>query len=169
LNSIPGFANAFLFCEDTGGEVERIWLLQSSAVDEIAREFGKLSILMDQETPPPIRRKQDPPPVPSSEMPTAGDGEVSSGNAAYNIVSDAVTGVNFRKSDNNFQAKWMLWGMILSSIAGTVLVLFLPRWKAPCFAGTPGGAILGMILGTLFSGIYLMIYRGARHMQGKYD
>jgi len=107
--------------------------------------------------------------VPSSEMPTAGDGEVSSGNAAYNIVSDAVTGVNFRKSDNNFQAKWMLWGMILSSIAGTVLVLFLPRWKAPCFAGTPGGAILGMILGTLFSGIYLMIYRGARHMQGKYD
>ncbi len=63
----------------------------------------------------------------------------------------------------------MLWGMILLSIAGTVLVLFLPGWKAPRFAGTMGGAILEMILGTLFGGIYLMIYRGARHVQGKHD
>ena len=82
--------------------------LPSFAIDKAAREFGKLSIAMGRENPPPIRRKQDPPPVPSFEMPTAWDEEVSSRKAAYNIVSDMVTGVNFRKSENKFQAKWML-------------------------------------------------------------
>ena len=107
--------------------------------------------------------------MPSFEIPTAWDEEVSSRKAAYNFVSDTVTGVNFRKSDNKFQAKWMLREMILLSIAGTVLVLFLPGWKALWLVCTMSGAIIRMIPGTLFSGIYLMFYRGARHMQGKHD
>ncbi len=46
---------------------------------------------------------------------------ISAGHAAYNIVSDTVTGLNVRKSDNRFQAIFILVAVLLLAAVGAVL------------------------------------------------
>ena len=124
---------------------------------------------MDQNEPPPIPQQPLPPSHPSPDNPVDDNGVVTPGRAAYNIISDTVTGVNIRGSDNKFQAVFILWSIVIFTLLGTILVLLIPDWKAPWFDGAIAGAITGLLAGFFVSGIYLMIFRGARHIQGKHD
>jgi hypothetical protein len=98
----------------------------------------------------------------------AGTRTVSSGVADYNIVSDTVTGVNFRLKDNVFQAIFVFLTVIASSIVGAVLPS-LNDWNLAWFEGALAGAFAGLILGILTSGTILMVYRAIRHIGGTHD
>ncbi|QDT63030.1 hypothetical protein [Calycomorphotria hydatis] len=85
--------------------------------------------------------------------------KVSSAQASYNIVSDTVTGVNVRFSDNLFQAIFIVVSIFICSGVGILI------------GAGPGallGAFAGLVLGVLASGFLLMIYRAIRHIQGKH-
>ncbi len=124
---------------------------------------------MDHNEPPPIPKPPFPPSQPSPATPVKENGEVTPGRATYNIISDTVIGVNFRGSDNKFQAVFLLWSIVIFTVLGTILVLLIPDWKTPWFVGAIAGAITGLLAGFLVSGMYLMIFRGARHIRGKHD
>lgn len=115
----------------------------------------------------------DNPYKPASEIETDQDSAqptgISSGHAAYNVVSDTVTGVNLRGSDNKFQAKFIFVSVILLAALGALLAWLNTSWELPWFGGAIAGAFAGLVFGVLASGIVLMVYRGARHMKGKHD
>ena len=94
---------------------------------------------------------------------------ISPGHAAYNVVSDTVTGLNVRKSDNIFQAIYILVGIVLLAAVGAVLAALNSDWDLPWYGGALIGAFAGLVIGFFTSGIFLMIYRAARHMKGKHD
>ena len=94
---------------------------------------------------------------------------ISSGRAAYNVVSDTVTGVNVRASDNVLQAVFILAAVVVSAIVGAVLVALNGDWDLPWYGGAIVGAFVGLVIGFFASGIFLMIYRAVRHMQGRHD
>jgi hypothetical protein len=94
---------------------------------------------------------------------------VSSGRAAYNVVSDTMTGVNVRWSDNKFQAAFVFVSVAVTSPAGALLAALNPRWNLPWPAGALMGAFAGLVIGIFASGIFLMFYRVARHIKGKND
>jgi len=90
----------------------------------------------------------------------------TSGRDAYNIVSDTVVGLNVRKSDNVFQAKFIgITVLVLATIGGASAALN-PEWNLPWFAGALAGAFAGLIVGVFASGIFLMIYRAVKHVKG---
>lgn len=97
------------------------------------------------------------PPLPESKL---------DGAATYNIVSDLVIGVNTRKADNRLQAKIIGISVVIAACGG-VLLAFVQSF--PWLAGAVVGAFVGLVGGLLGSGIYLMVYRGVRHIQGKHD
>ena len=88
---------------------------------------------------------------------------------AYNLVSDTVTGLNMRKSDNKFQAIFILVSALSLALVFAILAALNPGWDLPWFAGALAGGFIGLVFGLFASGIYLMIYRGVRHLQGKHD
>ncbi len=94
--------------------------------------------------------------------------DLSSGKAAYNLVSDVVVGVNVRRQDNLFQALFILATVILGFIMGGIIV-GLAETDVPWIAGGVVGAFAGLVGGLFLSGIALMIYRGVRHWKGKHD
>ena len=94
---------------------------------------------------------------------------LSSGRAAYNVVSDTVTGVNARKSDNKFQAIFILVSIPIFAVVGAIVVLFQPHWMIPWVGGAVLGAFAGLLIGLIASGTVLMLYRGKRHLDGKHD
>ena len=94
---------------------------------------------------------------------------VSAERAAYNVVSDTVTGVNVRKSDNVLQAIVVLITMVLLAVVGVILTALNRDWELPWFAGALIGAFAGLVTGIFASGIFLMFYRGVRHIRGKHD
>jgi hypothetical protein len=53
--------------------------------------------------------------------------------------------------------------------SGTVLVAIKPDWDIPWYGGAIAGAFAGLAVGLFASGIFLMIYRAVRHLQGKHD
>lgn len=87
---------------------------------------------------------------------------------AYNVVSDTVTGVNFRKRDNLMQALFIFIAVVVVALVFTVLALLIPSWDMPWFIGTAIGAFAGLVLGALTSGFFLMIYRAVQHARGKH-
>ncbi|XZE56217.1 hypothetical protein SH139x_002313 [Planctomycetaceae bacterium SH139] len=89
--------------------------------------------------------------------------------AAYNVVTDTVTGVNVRWSDNKFQAIFIFAAVLLVAAIGAILALLYPRWDLPWYGGALVGSFGGLVIGVLTSGIFLMIYRAARHLMGKHD
>lgn len=89
--------------------------------------------------------------------------------AAYNVVTDTVTGVNVRWSDNKFQAIFVLISMVVIAALGALLAALNAQWNLPWFGGALIGAFLGLVIGVLGSGIFLMFYRAARHLKGKHD
>ena len=95
--------------------------------------------------------------------------DVSSARAAYNLVTDTVIGPNVRKSDNVFQALFTVVSALVFAVVGAVLAALNARWNLPWSGGAVIGAIAGLVIGVFTSGIFLMIYRALRHIQGKHD
>jgi hypothetical protein len=94
---------------------------------------------------------------------------LSSGQVAYNVVTDTVTGVNVRWSDNKFQAIFVAASILIAAALGAIVVAVNGEWKLPWYAGSIAGAFAGMLFGIFASGIALMVYRAIRHIQGKHD
>ena len=94
---------------------------------------------------------------------------VSSGQAAYNVVTDTVTGVNVRWSDNKFQAVFVFVSLILASLTGAILAALNAHWNLPWYGGALIGSFAGLVIGIFASGVFLMFYRAARHIKGKHD
>ena len=88
------------------------------------------------------------------------------GEEAYHLVSDTVTGLNVRKSDNKFQAIFIFVAALLLAIVGAALAALVPEWGLPWYAGALAGGFAGLVFGLLASGVCLMVYRAVRHMQG---
>jgi hypothetical protein len=88
---------------------------------------------------------------------------------AYNVVTDLVTGVNVRSKDNAFQAIFIACSVLVLAGLGALAAYLNPSWKLPAYGGAIIGAILGLVFGLFASGIFLMIYRAVRHLQGKHD
>lgn len=80
----------------------------------------------------------------------------------YNVVSDTVTGVNFRVKDNVVQAISIFVCLVLGAIIGAFVV---EEW----IPGALVGAFIGLVAGLLGSGIVLMIYRFVMHIRGHHD
>lgn len=89
--------------------------------------------------------------------------------AEYNIVTDTVTGLNLRMSDNKFQAIVVVLSMVMASVLGAIAAALNVSWELPWYGGALIGSFAGLVFGTLGSGMFLMFYRGVRHMQGKHD
>lgn len=87
----------------------------------------------------------------------------------YNVVTDLVTGVNVRHQDNKFQAIFIVCSLLLAALVGAILASVQPSWNLPWYGGALIGGFLGLVLGFFASGIFLMIYRAMRHIQGKHD
>jgi hypothetical protein len=81
------------------------------------------------------------------------------GRDVYNIVSDIATGVNVRKKDNLYQLAAIGVGLLL----GIAIGFFCTRDHA---TGAVLGGFIGLLAGLFGSGIFLMIYRFIRHIQG---
>jgi hypothetical protein len=96
-------------------------------------------------------------------------GGVSPERAAYNVVTDVVTGVNVRGSDNRFQAVFILVTIVLLAAVGALLARWNRDWQLPWYGGALFGAFAGLVAGFFASGIFLMIYRAVRHIQGKHE
>ena len=52
---------------------------------------------------------------------------------------------------------------------GAILAAVNTQWNLPWYGGALVGSFLGLVLGILTSGIFLMVYRAVRHIQGKHD
>ena len=89
--------------------------------------------------------------------------------ATYNVVTDTVTGVNVRWSDNRFQAIFVFISMVVTSLLGALLAAMNSRWNLPWYGGALIGSFAGLVFGIFGSGIFLMVYRAARHFKGKHD
>ncbi|MCA9056940.1 MAG: hypothetical protein KDA85_00515 [Planctomycetaceae bacterium] len=92
-----------------------------------------------------------------------------SGKDTYNVVSDTVTGVNLRWSDNKFQALCILVSVLLLAFVGAAAAALNSGWQLPWYGGAGIGASAGLVIGTFGSGIFLMIYRAVRHIRGQHD
>ena len=85
---------------------------------------------------------------------------------AYNIVTDTVSGVNFRHWDNMFQAAVSTVCTALGIPTGW-LIAYLQSGDQ--LAGILLGLFFGLIAGLLGSGIFLMVFRAVRHIRGKHE
>lgn len=84
------------------------------------------------------------------------------GRQAYNMITDTVTGVNVRVSDNVFQAIAILVCLILGAAIGAAA--FAERILAAVVGG-----FIGLLVGLFGSGIWLMCYRAVCHLRGRHD
>ncbi|HEX6902168.1 MAG TPA: hypothetical protein VF789_20800 [Thermoanaerobaculia bacterium] len=96
---------------------------------------------------------------PSEETPR----EPLTGRQVYNLVTDTVTGPNIRPKDNLYQGLAILICLGLGALIG-----YLAVTKEPVMGAWIGG-FLGLLVGLLGSGIFLMIYRAVKHARGKHD
>lgn len=94
---------------------------------------------------------------------------VDSGLAAYNVVTDTVTGVNVRWSDNRFQAVFVASSVAVLAIVGAILTKLNPSWNLPWYGGGLVGMFAGLVFGVFASGIFLMFYRAWRHLRGDHN
>ena len=76
------------------------------------------------------------------------------------VASDLVTGVNVRPKDNLYQGISILVAMVLGCGVGYLVAGDI---------GVALGAIGGLVVGLIGSGIFIMIYRAVRHSKGKHD
>lgn len=109
------------------------------------------------------------PPVEASRENQSNDGTLHSYHSTYNVVTDTVTGVNVRWSDNKFQAIFVFVSTLVLSLIGAVLAAINTSWNLPWFGGALAGAFAGLIFGVFASGIFLMCFRAVQHLKGKHD
>ncbi|MSU78692.1 MAG: hypothetical protein EXS16_11435 [Gemmataceae bacterium] len=90
-----------------------------------------------------------------------------SGKEAYNAVTDTVTGVNVRLSDNLLQAG----GALLGLIGGVGIGALVARQFAfeYLYYSCAIGAVVGLITGVFVVGLFLMIFRAIKHARGKHE
>jgi hypothetical protein len=115
------------------------------------------------------RQRAYDPPQPHDPADAAVEGDTSASRDAYNIITDTVTGVNVRGTDNKFQAIFTFASALIGAGIGSLLAVLNPRWELAWFGGALAGGFLGMVFGVFTSGIWLMIYRFMRHFRGKHD
>ncbi len=84
-------------------------------------------------------------------------------------MTDTVTGVNVRWSDNRFQAIFVFVSVAVAATIGAILAALNSHWNLPWFGGALIGSFAGLVVGILSSGVFLMVYRAMRHVQGKHD
>jgi hypothetical protein len=89
--------------------------------------------------------------------------------AAYNVVTDTVTGVNTRWSDNRFQAIFVGVSILVAALIGSIVTALNSQWQIPWYGGALIGSFCGLLFGAFASGIFLMFYRTLRHLKGKHD
>lgn len=94
---------------------------------------------------------------------------VSAERQAYNLVTDTVTGVNARWSDNRFQLIVVTLAAAIGAVVMALLAMLNPDWSLPWYGGALIGSFLGLVFGILASGVILMVYRTLRHLRGKHD
>jgi uncharacterized membrane protein YedE/YeeE len=80
----------------------------------------------------------------------------------YNMVTDTVTGPNVRLKDNLLQGLVIFVCLVLGAVIGAIVV-------ADHVPGALVGGFIGVLVGLFGSGIFLMIFRAARHARGKHD
>ena len=97
---------------------------------------------MAQPSPPPLPPNN---PKPPKKEPNA-----------YNVVTDVATGPNVRLKDNLFQALFILACL---AIAVPTLWIISGNWIVGVFIG----GFIGLVVGVLLSGGFLMIYRLFKH------
>jgi DNA-directed RNA polymerase subunit RPC12/RpoP len=86
------------------------------------------------------------------------DGDLS-GYEVYNIVSDLGTGVNVRWRDNLYQFVAIGICLAIGILVGALVI----RDHIP---GAITGGFVGLLVGLLGSGAFLMVYRFVRHLLG---
>ena len=93
-----------------------------------------------------------------------------SGQDAYNIVSDTVTGANVRLKDNVLQAIVIAVCLAIGVAIGAVTGAILSDERIPgALGGGLAGGFLGLLVGLFGSGIFLMIFRMIQHLRGRHD
>jgi len=80
----------------------------------------------------------------------------------YNAVTDTVTGPNVRLKDNVIQAAVIFGCLVLGATIGALVV----EERLP---GALVGGFIGLILGLVGSGFFLMVYRAVMHLRGRHD
>lgn len=98
----------------------------------------------------------------------------SSGSTTYLVVIDTIGGLNVRKRDNLFQALFIFVAVVLLAALGAVLTHLNAEWSMPWIGGAwIGGALIGgfggLVIGFFASGLFLMVYRAVRHLQGRHQ
>ena len=88
--------------------------------------------------------------------------EPVTGRQAYNLVTDTITGPNVRLKDNLFQGLAIFVCLLLGIGIGCLAV-------TDRVAGALIGGAIGLLVGLLGSGIFLMIYRAVQHARGRHD
>ena len=117
-----------------------------------------------------VENPYNPPHEPTQSTESESKTGVSSGRAAYNVVTDTVTGVNVRWSDNRFQAIFILVSTLVMTVIGAALAfLGVLDQATPWFFYAILFGFLGLLLGLFTSGTALMFYRSGRHLTGKHD
>jgi MFS family permease len=104
---------------------------------------------------------------PTSGKPASDHSSVS--HSAYNVVADTVIGLNARKSDNRFQAIFILVSVMISSVTGALAAFLNDEWRVSWIGGAVIGAVAGLVIGLILSGALIMVFRAARHIQGQHQ
>ncbi len=105
------------------------------------------------------------------EAPAAGQPSLS-GRESLNVLTDTVVGPNIRFRDNLHQALAIGIFVLLGAGVGALIAF---RFGGPddrglnAALGAACGGFLGLIVGTLTSGLFLAIYRLVRHARGRHD
>jgi hypothetical protein len=105
------------------------------------------------EQKPPV---QPPPIPPPPKQPLTNRDE-------FNLITDTVAGPNVRLKDNLYQGLAILVCLVLGASVG----LFIPAEERGMAVGI--GAFVGLFIGLIGSGIFLMVYRAVKHARGQHD
>ncbi len=85
----------------------------------------------------------------------------------YNIATDLITGINFRKKDNFFQLKFIsIFTAIIVVLAYIWYFMYSEFLLATTFFGVAlTSASIGVLVGMIISGAYLAIKKTIQHIK----
>jgi len=93
------------------------------------------------------------------------------GRETYNIVSDTITGVNVRRTDNLIQAAVVVVFAILGTALGLLASegVFGVDLEFSARTGAVVGVTTGMVVGLLVSGLAIGLFRLYKHASGQHE